>query len=89
MALRIVDTEGKGYTSRIYDVATGEDITHKLHVTFIDIRMAMDRQNTATIVTYIPQLDITVEEAQIRGICPCCGHETNETIRSASDVKEP
>lgn len=88
MALRIVNETGVGHQTKIFDTETGEELTTKLHVTDISLRLSVNEVVTALISAYPQKLDITLQEAQIRRVCPYCGHETEETLRSADDLKE-
>lgn len=88
MALRIVNEVGVGYQTKVLDAETGEDLTSRLSIADISLRIKVNEPITADIMAYPQKIDITMEEAQIRRVCPYCGHETEETIRSADDVKE-
>lgn len=79
MPIRIVNEVGNGYKTRIFDAETGEDLTTKLSV--LSIRIDDIRPNemvTARIDVAPEKVDITVAEAEIRQVCPYCGHETKK-----------
>lgn len=88
MALRIVSEDGNGYKARIYDVATGEDVTTSMHVINIDITMPVNGAVQAVITSIIPQIDIMVENVDIRRVCPYCGHETKDTTEPVEEIDE-
>lgn len=72
MKIRIVSTDGTGYNTRILDAATGTDLSG-LHVT--DIHISIQDANTATLQTFLPDLDIVADAVIIyRGTCPHCGY---------------
>lgn len=90
MAIRIVNEGGPSYTTKVYDAETGEDLTTRLNVSRIELTIdAKYNVPTAQLTVYTPKVEITLEEAQVKQVCPYCGHETDKTLRSAEDLKEP
>ncbi|MGH2482773.1 MAG: hypothetical protein ACRDHW_24250, partial [Ktedonobacteraceae bacterium] len=80
MPLRIVDEKGLGYTAHVFDAETGEDLTTRLRVTAIDLRMRSNEVVTASITSIAPKVEVTVPEAQVHQVCSYCGHTPHEYL---------
>lgn len=79
MPIRIVNEDGIGLKTKVYDTETGEDLTAKLQISSIRIDDLEPRSPiTARIEVWAPKVDITVAEATIKHVCPYCGHEKED-----------
>lgn len=87
MPLRILFDGKFPYAVKVLDSETGEDLTTKLYVSKVDISLSADSAPIALLRTYPHSIEITVEEAQVKQVCPYCGHETDKTLHSAEDLK--
>lgn len=80
MAIRIVNEDGNGYKTRIYDAETGEDLTPKMHISSLSIDLRVDAVVSASMTIWPSRIDITAEKVEIRQQCPYCGHESEAQI---------
>lgn len=72
MKVRITNTDGKGYTTKITNAETGEDIPGVFRMVLIPAGHAI----TAQIDAYA-DVDI-IADAEVRHICPGCGRPVDE-----------